>query len=455
MDKKKKIIIMISILTLILIAFSICIVILAVNNNVKNDEEINTVREEQEEYVNTIQNPGQIINGQKPQELKFENLYFTIDNCINEYLNYMNNHNNIIYKLLDEEYIKENSITEENVFNKIEEYGDYYRTIKMYTITGDKYSTYYVYGKTSSKDVYLIVNTDDENKAFSIFPIDKENFNEKIDEVIQTSEKYEKTIQNNTYNTLNYQYFSEQDIVEKYFQDYLNNMVYNIERAYEFLDDEYRQKRFNNIENFINYINLNQNKILSMCKKARKNYTEFNSYEEYEEYYRTVSNIGLSKYSINETNNGKEYICIDTYGNNYIFNVSSVMQYTVILDTYTLELPEFIEKYDAGNDETKLTLNVGKIIEAINNKDYEYVYNKMNETFRNNNFSNISTLEQFINNHFYNINEVQDFSYRQEGNVYICTLGLTDKESTSETIKSVTILLELQDNRNFEISFSM
>ena len=131
------------------------------------------------------------------------------------------------------------------------------------------------------------------------------------------------------------------------------------------------------------------------------------------------------------------------------------MQYTVILDTYTLELPEFIEKYDAGNDETKLTLNVGKIIEAINNKDYEYVYNKMNETFRNNNFSNISTLEQFINNHFYNINEVQDFSYRQEGNVYICTLGLTDKESTSETIKSVTILLELQDNRNFEISFSM
>ena len=209
------------------------------------------------------------------------------------------------------------------------------------------------------------------------------------------------------------------------------------------------------MEDFQNYIQSNQSKMLKMCKNARKQYTDFSTYEEYEEYYRTVSNFGLSKYNIEETENGKRYICIDSYGNNYIFNVSSIMQYTVILDTYTLDLPEFIEKYESGNDETKLTLNVGRVIEAINNKDYEYVYNKLNETFRNNNFSDISIFEKFIENNFYEINEVAEFSYKQEGNVYVCTIGLKNKENSSDNLKSVTILIQLLDNRNFEISFSV
>lgn len=454
MNKSKKFILIIGTIVLIIISAIIIILIFMIKNQ-NNYQESNILKEEQEKFLNTLDNPAQSINGKKPEELKFESLYFTVDSCINKYIKYLIEQNPLICKLIDEQYINENGINEQNVYDKIPTYNNSYRTSQMYSITGVTYSTYYVKGTDSNKNIYLIVNTDDINKSFSILPIDEQTFNSKINETIETSEKYEKEITNNSYNTISYQYFSEQDIVEKYFQDYLNNMLYDIEKAYEFLNDEYRENRFKSMEDFQNYIQSNQSKMLKMCKNARKQYTDFSTYEEYEEYYRTVSNFGLSKYSIEETENGKRYICIDSYGNNYIFNVSSIMQYSVILDTYTLDLPEFIEKYDSGNDETKLTLNVGKVIEAINNKDYEYVYNKLNETFRNNNFSDISIFEKFIENNFYEINEVVEFSYKQEGNVYVCTMGLKNKENSSDNLKSVTILIQLLDNRNFEISFSV
>ena len=186
-----------------------------------------------------------------------------------------------------------------------------------------------------------------------------------------------------------------------------------------------------------------------------KSIDEFANETEYTKYINNLNFKGLEQYSFNSNMNKKTCICIDNFGYNYIFNITGAMQYTVILDTYTLDLPEFIEKYDSGNDETKLTLNVGKVIEAINNKDYEYVYNKLNETFRNNNFSDISIFEKFIENNFYEINEVVEFSYKQEGNVYVCTMGLKNKENSSDNLKSVTILIQLLDNRNFEISFSV
>lgn len=51
------------------------------------------------------------------------------------------------------------------------------------------------------------------------------------------------------------------------------------------------------------------------------------------------------------------------------------MNFTVILDTYTIDLPEFTEKYTKASDEEKVLLNIQKGFTAINDKDYRYVYN--------------------------------------------------------------------------------
>lgn len=371
-------------------------------------------------------------------------IYIYSNDIMNKMFDYISekepnvNNTDAILSILDSEYIAQNNITKDNVIDILSDYKDInsYISKEIYrqeinyrqNLNGEYIYIYGIVRKNGIEEkIYVLLKRDLINSTYSISFIEEELFNkvkkeEKID--LDTSIDIEK----NNYNEMYSKMINEYEICSTYFKDYINTVSNNITYGYELLDEEYKSKRFESLEKFEEYI---------------KNTSD------------RLSTLVLTGYNISEKGDYTQYACVDQYGNNYIFNVSSIMQYSVILDTYTLDLPEFIEKYDSGNDETKLTLNVGKVIEAINNKDYEYVYNKLNETFRNNNFSDISIFEKFIENNFYEINEVVEFSYKQEGNVYVCTMGLKNKENSSDNLKSVTILIQLLDNRNFEISFSV
>ena len=56
--------------------------------------------------------------------------------------------------------------------------------------------------------------------------------------------------------------------------------------------------------------------------------------------------LELKSYKIDKNNDYTQYVLIDNLENYYIFRETSVMDYTVILDTYTIDLPEFLEKYE-------------------------------------------------------------------------------------------------------------
>ena len=53
---------------------------------------------------------------------------------------------------------------------------------------------------------------------------------------------------------------------------------------------------------------------------------------------------------------------------------SNITNYEVVLDTYTIDLPEFLEKYNKNSDEIKCGMNIQKLFDAINDEDYSYVY---------------------------------------------------------------------------------
>jgi hypothetical protein len=54
------------------------------------------------------------------------------------------------------------------------------------------------------------------------------------------------------------------------------------------------------------------------------------------------------------------------------------MDYKLILDEYTIDLPEFTEKYKKAAPQEKVGMNIEKIISAINNKDYgKYRFNQV------------------------------------------------------------------------------
>ncbi len=113
-------------------------------------------------------------------------------------------------------------------------------------------------------------------------------------------------------NEINYLYISTEDVIRKYFNDYKNILINNKEEAYNLLNKDYREKRFNNYDNFLSYLD--------------NNVTEY------------TYSLGIDKYSVSSINGKKVYNVIANNKNQFIFKENSIMNYEVYLDDYTVEI---------------------------------------------------------------------------------------------------------------------
>ena len=439
------------IIVVIVIILSIIVILLP-----KENQELEEIKEEAEIQRNIKEKAGMIINGKKPSELKVENIFYTIDNEIRIYMNQVKNSEKTkVYNSLDKDYIAQNNVTEENVLENIPNYIDVdkYRTKKIYELTGRNFATYFVKGIVDEKNIYFVFKLDISNDVFSIFPIEEEVYNKKIDEVVDTDKKEEETIEVNEDNKIVYVSLNEEEIVDKYFQDYLETILNDLSAGYQILNKEYREKRFENVENFAEYVNLNKENLKKMCKSFRKSYENFENIKDFEEYYDEISQKGIQKYSINEYNNIKQYVCIDQNENYYIFNIKGIMDYEVILDTYTIDLPQFLEKYEEGNEQVKVGMNIEKFISAINAKDYKYAYNCLADSFKNNYYQTQESFEDYVKNNFFENNKIEYIQFSKEGNNYVYDIKILNTQGEEE--KRATIIMQLQEGTEFVMSFSI
>lgn len=150
-------------------------------------------------------------------------------------------------------------------------------------------------------------------------------------------------------------------------------------------------------------------------------------------------------------------------GRYYIFNVTSAMNYTLFLDTYTVDLPEFIEEYNSASNQKKMALNINKIISAINQKDYEYVYSKLDETFKQNYYNNQESLEAFIKENLFNKNKASFQEYSSEQNLGIYKVRIEKEyqdgeqapEGKNAEFQNLNIIMKLGQGTDFVMSFSI
>lgn len=220
-------------------------------------------------------------------------------------------------------------------------------------------------------------------------------------------------------------------LASMYLNDFKTDMIYNLEDAYDKLDAEYKEKKFPKIDDFKEYIDKQKERIMG---------------------------ISIDKYQIiNEEgeNNKYEYVITDKDGRYYIFNISAVMQYTVILDTYTLDLPQFIEKYNSSSDEEKVLLNIQKVFEAINDGDYRYVYNKLDPTFRQTNFPTEDSFATYVKQNFYENNSLSYSNYKTSGDLHIYEMKIKDKENEANPEKTKTFIMQLKEGTDFVMSFNV
>lgn len=335
----------------------------------------------------------------------------------------------VIYNFLSPSYIEQNHITKENVLDKVENEGEVELIpLKMYELLGNYKTQYALYGKIEStndeKEVYYIINVDKKNNAFTVIPVDKDQYNDVND--IPLGEKDE-AIEQNKNNVYSYEIMQDNEIAQKYFTFYKKLMLKDSETAYNYLDEEYRNKRFGSIEEFKSYVDKNREEIENYLAKEY----EANKLEEGTEY---------------------EYICKDQYQHFYTYHITAAMQFTVKLDNYTMESEEVKQTYESAKEQRKVQINVDKWILMLNNKDYKAAYEVLDETFREQYFGTVEEFEEYMRVKFPEYYGLTFSDLSEETGVYIQKILLIDIRAKKDMVIPETIIMKLTDD-GFKMSF--
>lgn len=382
MIKKYKKIIITLLIILLIISFIILTVIIQISkNNIKNNDD----------------DSGQYSSYQEEKNIDLSEKD-TSTTTLNILLNCINNNTN--YTFIKDIYVQRN----------------------------DNINVYAVYGIQNNKNIYYIISLDYNNFSYNIKQVTEDECNNikdgKENDYIKIT-----NIEINNDNKFELNVMSDVQTSAMYYNIIKNVLNSEPEVLYNLLlDDEYKQKRFSNIEAFNEFVNQNKSK---------------------------YNNMKLSKYAKYKYDGYVQYVCLDNNGDYFVINNNvDNGEYKVLLDTYTVDQQEFIKKYDSASDNERAGYDINKFFDAINANDYTYAYNCLSESFRQNKFSTQKQFENYIKNNFYNKNYVKYSNYRKEGNYYIYTVNIINSADTTKSVQK-DFIVNLKEDRQFEMSFSV
>ena len=319
--------------------------------------------------------------------------------------------------------------------------------------------TYFVYGffrniETDEITTLAVrVNLDNTNRTFSLLLYNYLETNNylNINETSKINLSETNKIEDKGENTYTFNYIKDTDYINYLFTDYIDTCLFDIERAYENLENEYKNKKFGNLDNFTKYINDKKGIYETYDLKNMKQYEDFNNMDDYTYYINTFKPLEIVSFEKKKTANYMQYVLIDSYNNYYIFRETGAMKYKVILDIYTIDLPEYEESYEGSDNKGKIELNIQKIVSALNEKDYKYVYGKLNNTFKEDNFKSYEIFEEYASKTFGTGNEIIFDKYIETSSYGTYEISLKNNQKTVNK----TIIMKLLDGMDFMMSFDV
>ena len=336
--------------------------------------------------------------------------------------------NNLLEGIVAEECKADFSATDYNY------YGGYSLNINNMYVADISVSMkiYLVYGSivNTQEEVKLMVVLDNNNSTYDIYPQKYVQQNQlenlRSGDTINFSKD---SVDKNDFNTFKYKNTDSQTVAMDYFNNYKNLLSNNAEALYNVLDKEYREKRFGSLQDFQEYLNSNREEL---------------------------EGANVSSYLVNNYDNYTEYVCKDQYENLYIFRATAVMKYSLLLDTYTITTDEFKQQYQNSSNENKVKLNVDKWFDMINNRDYKNAFNYLDETFRTNNLKNDpNTFEAYMRDQYPLHYQVLYGEITERNGTYVQSVKLKDITGEDSTEYMLDIIMQLQDDMNFVMSFTM
>lgn len=411
MDKKViKIIIAIMVILAIIITG---LIIVLLNTNEPSEEYINnnSTLSDGHEYVQTF------ITIQK---VSSRDMFLSINDNIQKYIDYLRKNK-----------IEEaKTISESQLFTNLGKNKTYFWATEMYQVDIYKSSVFFVKGETSLNDEekYLCIQVDYKNNTYRMIEITEQQFKTAQTQEWDLESQQEISIEDKTFNKYEFSVYNDYNLVTSYFDRYKlyikNN---NLQKAYEYLDNEYKRQKFNN------------------------DYTKFTSYIN----GINIIGVNITAYA-SETKDGyTQYLLKGDNDNIYIMRSTSMGQFTILLDNYTIESQEFIKQYSLLSDEEKVATNVDKIFKCLNNKEYLVVYNYLADSFKNNYFKTYEEFEKYAKNTFFDYNYVGALSISEEQSYYVIEIPYKETVSAAAESRKIKIIMQLGEETDFVMSFGM
>lgn len=356
--------------------------------------------------------------------------YFAIKQCLSQFYSTKENAINVLDKNLRQYnitnfYEGKNNFRIDNIYKA---------PIKL---TKNIYYVYYrievAEGKSINKQMMIKIDT--KNASFYVYPYEYLKSINYLDlkqgdkislDVVDTSE-----IELTDYNNFNQGKIKKEHIdrVTELFERTKFDFKYDLEHLYNLLDNEYRKIRFsNNYDNFVDFINTNRDKYLN---------DEFKGYQLF------------------PINNDIQYIAISQTDNHYVFNIINLMNYSVQLDNYTVALPVYSKIYENNMPNVKAKYCINRVMKAINDKNYEFVYAKLNPVQKSNYYQSYNDFVNFVKTYFYEKNTFEYGEYTTiSDNVFRYIVNIKDENNDSLVERKFNMTITLKNNADFEISIT-
>ena len=271
----------------------------------------------------------------------------------------------------------------------------------------------------NKKEVYYILFIDENENLFSIMPINSNLY------ASYTLKNNIDKIQNREYNIYNLSSLNDEQKATEYFEAYRFLTLANPKYTYEKMSEQYRNKRFGTLENYIQYV--------------KDNYIEF-------------KNIIPQKYLISYN---EQYVVQDQNQNYYIFDTTDALNYFVRLDTYTIEEEKFTTTYESAKSEQKVQMNIDKFFQMINRQDYRTSYSILDESFKAKNIRTQDDFEKIVKSRLFKYNTIKFVDYKDLGsNTFAYNIKLSDLTKQNPGEINMTIIMRLKEGTDFVMSFS-
>lgn len=274
------------------------------------------------------------------------------------------------------------------------------------------------------EEKFYIVRIDSSNGTFSVEPV-LEKTNE-IDKIVVKDEQQK--IEENDYNSYYLETISIERLVKIYMDHFINMTVKHPEIVYnKYLHEEYKIKRFSNVEEFKKYIERNKEEI---------------------------EKIRATKYLVENEGEQKKYVLMDQYENTYEFYETKTMSYKVKFDIYTILSDNYKQTYKSANEQKKVMMNVNRWINMLNNRDYKAAYNLLDETYRNNKFGSEENFENQMRELLPSKYKVEYGDFSSEGATYLQPITCKDIDNENSENINMTIIMKLLEETEFVMSYN-